>query len=94
VLAKYLEHHYPRDHWVGKRVLEVGAGCGLVGLALGLQGADAVLTDRAEVIPTLKENVQKNITALAHVRLHRPIASRTTSTATSTDLPHSHRPTH
>ncbi len=68
VLAKYLEHRYEKDHWSGKRVLEVGAGCGLVGLALGLQGADVVLTDREEVVPTLKENVQRNINALIQVR--------------------------
>jgi hypothetical protein len=61
VLAKYLEHHYAKDHWSGKRVLEVGAGCGLVGLALALQGADVVLTDRKEVVPTLQENVQRNV---------------------------------
>ncbi len=68
MLAKYLEHRYAKDHWSGKRVLEVGAGCGLVGLALGLQGADVVLTDREEVVPTLKENVQRNINALIQVR--------------------------
>jgi len=61
VLIKYLDYHFPWEHWSGKRVLEVGAGCGLVGLGLSLQGAEVVLTDREEVVPALAENVRRNI---------------------------------
>ena len=42
-LAKYLEvaPDLRADEWPAKRVIEVGAGCGLVGIALGLQGMHA-----------------------------------------------------
>ena len=35
VLARFLEnsHHFQREYWTGRRVLELGAGTGVVGLA-------------------------------------------------------------
>jgi predicted nicotinamide N-methyase len=46
----------------GKRVLELGAGCGLVGLVLADHvGADATLTDLPCVLPNLRANVAANI---------------------------------
>ncbi|KAL6058859.1 Methyltransferase-like protein 21B [Balamuthia mandrillaris] len=59
-LAKYLEHSQQEHKWEGKRVLEVGAGCGLVGIALALQGANVVMTDLEEVLPNLQRNLQAN----------------------------------
>ena len=41
-------------------VLELGAGCGVVGLALAQHGARCVLTDVAHVLPLLQQNVELN----------------------------------
>lgn len=44
-----------------KRVLEVGAGCGLVGMAAGVLGARQVLlTDLEYAIPNMQENVDRH----------------------------------
>ena len=44
-LAKYLEEDAP-DTFVGKRVIELGGGTGLLGLSLALAGAHEVDTRR------------------------------------------------
>ncbi|CAE8585170.1 unnamed protein product, partial [Polarella glacialis] len=44
----------------GRKVLELGAGCGLVGICCGHLGADVTLTDQASVLPILRHNVQQN----------------------------------
>lgn len=41
------------------RVLEVGAGCGLLGLVIANMGADVVLTEAAEAMELLSDNVGK-----------------------------------
>ena len=41
-------------------VLELGAGCGVVGLALAQHGARCVLTDVAHVVPITRQNVALN----------------------------------
>jgi membrane-associated phospholipid phosphatase len=51
----------PRDFLVGARVLELGAGTGITGLACVKLGArEVVLTDIAELIPLMRENVKRN----------------------------------
>jgi predicted nicotinamide N-methyase len=53
VLSAYIVHRGP-DALAGKRVLELGSGTGLVGLAaakLAAPGAQITVTDQASVIP-------------------------------------------
>lgn len=49
-----------RDFWRGQHVLEVGAGTGLVGIALAALGARVTLTDQAPVLDLLQYNVDAN----------------------------------
>ncbi|KAK9814809.1 hypothetical protein WJX72_011889 [[Myrmecia] bisecta] len=51
---------YPAGLWHRKRVLELGAGVGVVGQALAQAGADVVLTDLAAGLPLLRLNVHCN----------------------------------
>eukprot|EP00953_Heterococcus_sp_UTEX-ZZ885_P010457 6109-Heterococcus_DN1.PRE.1 len=44
-----------------KRVLELGAGCGLAGIYCSLKGADVTLTDLEQVLPILRTNVRANL---------------------------------
>uniref|UniRef100_A0A7S1ZER4 Calmodulin-lysine N-methyltransferase n=2 Tax=Trieres chinensis TaxID=1514140 RepID=A0A7S1ZER4_TRICV len=63
LLARYLEKH--PDRVCSKRVLELGSGCGLVGIAAGLLGAEEiVLTDLPYAIGLMKDNVDRNAPAL------------------------------
>ena len=65
-LAKMFDNReaFPLSYLQTCRVLELGAGCGLVGIYLCLLGAKmTVLTDMQCCIKTLKDNVTSNITA-------------------------------
>ena len=56
---------YPDPHFQikSKSVLELGSGCGLVGITASFLGArDVVLTDLPYVMPLMKENVNTNMT--------------------------------
>lgn len=66
VFVKYLEKNskkgeFSRAKLRNKRVVEVGAGCGLSGLGMALLGCEVVVTDQAEVLPLLRRNVDKNM---------------------------------
>uniref|UniRef100_A0A7S2G4P6 Calmodulin-lysine N-methyltransferase n=1 Tax=Haptolina brevifila TaxID=156173 RepID=A0A7S2G4P6_9EUKA len=49
-LARYLEHRYGSDGLAGRRVLELGCGCGLVSLAAAALGASVTATDLPDVL--------------------------------------------
>ena len=61
VLARFLENkHFPDKYWTSKKVLELGSGTGLVGLIAGCLGEEVMLTDLKELVPLLKENIERN----------------------------------
>ncbi|KAM3379253.1 protein N-lysine methyltransferase METTL21A [Capsicum galapagoense] len=62
VLGKFLEHSVEsgRIHLQGKKVVELGSGCGLVGCVAALLGAQAILTDLPDRLRLLKKNVEAN----------------------------------
>eukprot|EP00931_Biecheleriopsis_adriatica_P089776 TRINITY_DN63858_c0_g1_i1.p1 TRINITY_DN63858_c0_g1~~TRINITY_DN63858_c0_g1_i1.p1 ORF type:complete len:437 (-),score=91.99 TRINITY_DN63858_c0_g1_i1:86-1396(-) len=58
VLADYVGRNAEAFSWKGKRVLELGAGTGLVAIALALEGADVCATDgNPRVLEGLNANV-------------------------------------
>ncbi|XP_027909151.1 protein N-lysine methyltransferase METTL21A isoform X1 [Vigna unguiculata] len=66
VFAKFLERNCRRGRFSpaklkGKRVIELGAGCGVSGFGMALLGCDVIVTDQKEVLPLLERNVERNI---------------------------------
>ncbi|OMO52014.1 Nicotinamide N-methyltransferase-like protein [Corchorus capsularis] len=63
VLGKFLEHAVDLGMLVlqGKKVIELGSGCGLVGCIAALLGAEVVLTDLPDRLRLLKKNVETNL---------------------------------
>ncbi|CAM9943246.1 unnamed protein product [Ectocarpus sp. 13 AM-2016] len=64
-------HHFFQDErcfppgWLrGRRVLEIGAGTGLVGLTLTLLGAQVTMTDLPEALPILRHNTDATFATL------------------------------
>ncbi len=64
VFAEYLLRVQPVGSWRGKRVLELGAGTGMLGIALAMAGADVTMTDLAHITPLTVENIDKNSTGI------------------------------
>ncbi|KAF5819827.1 putative lysine methyltransferase, S-adenosyl-L-methionine-dependent methyltransferase [Helianthus annuus] len=65
VLVKYLEKNCRKGKFSpsklkGKRVIELGAGCGVAGFGMAMLGCDVVSTDQVEVLPLLMRNVERN----------------------------------
>jgi len=56
----------PADNQKRLRVLELGSGTGLVGLAMAGLGADVVLTDLPSICPNLAHNAKQNREVLNH----------------------------
>lgn len=51
---------FPEGFWKGKRVLELGAGTGLVSIVLAKLGASVTATDQPEVLENLKSCIEAN----------------------------------
>ena len=71
VLAKYLEYqntHKSPGFLQGKKVLELGAGTGLAGLASAALGALVTITDVEDVVPQLNRNIALNQDVAAQVK--------------------------
>ncbi|GFP95793.1 protein n-lysine methyltransferase mettl21a [Phtheirospermum japonicum] len=63
VLGKFLEHSVESGEisLQGKKVVELGSGCGLVGCIAALLGAQVILTDMPDRLKLLKKNVETNL---------------------------------
>ncbi|KAH6814016.1 S-adenosyl-L-methionine-dependent methyltransferases superfamily protein [Perilla frutescens var. frutescens] len=69
VFAKFLEKNCRKGRFSpsklkGKRVIELGAGCGVAGFGMALLGCDVISTDQSEVLPLLMRNVERNISRI------------------------------
>ncbi|XP_060922914.1 protein N-lysine methyltransferase METTL21A [Limanda limanda] len=60
VLSVFMEQGGALD-LKGKRVIELGAGTGLVGIVAALLGAEVTVTDRAPALDLLSSNVKSNL---------------------------------
>ncbi|CAG7903550.1 unnamed protein product [Brassica rapa] len=63
VLGKFLEHSVDSKDLSleGKKIVELGSGCGLVGCVAALLGGDVVLTDLPDRLRLLKKNIDTNL---------------------------------
>jgi predicted nicotinamide N-methyase len=80
ILAKYMENNpklFNSNSISGKRVIELGSGCGLGGLAFMMRGAMVTLTDLDPVVQALTSLNARNIyskmlTEFSSVQIHAP----------------------
>uniref|UniRef100_A0A2P2K560 Protein N-lysine methyltransferase METTL21A n=1 Tax=Rhizophora mucronata TaxID=61149 RepID=A0A2P2K560_RHIMU len=63
VLGKLLEHAVDSNMLFlkGKKVIELGSGCGLVGCIAALLGAQVIVTDLPDRLRLLKKNMEANL---------------------------------
>uniref|UniRef100_A0A2P2JZI6 Protein N-lysine methyltransferase METTL21A n=1 Tax=Rhizophora mucronata TaxID=61149 RepID=A0A2P2JZI6_RHIMU len=69
VLVKFLEKNCRKGRFSpsklkGKRVIELGAGCGVSGFGMALLGCDVIATDQMDVLRLLSRNVERNISRI------------------------------
>ncbi|KAL8496537.1 hypothetical protein ACS0TY_020292 [Phlomoides rotata] len=69
VFAKFLEKNCRKGRFSpsklkGKRVIELGAGCGVAGFGMAILGCDVISTDQTEVLPLLARNVERNTSSI------------------------------
>ncbi|XP_057865530.1 uncharacterized protein LOC131073157 isoform X2 [Cryptomeria japonica] len=77
VFVKFLEKNCRKGQFSpskmrGKRVIELGAGCGLAGFGMALLGCDVVATDQTEVLPLLMRNVERNAMRIKQANSENP----------------------
>ncbi|XP_060625563.1 protein-lysine methyltransferase METTL21C isoform X2 [Anolis sagrei] len=68
-LCQYLESNQQEINIKGKKVLEIGAGTGLVSIVASILGAFVTATDLPEVLQNLEYNITKNT---QNINVHKP----------------------
>ncbi|XP_006030112.1 protein-lysine methyltransferase METTL21C [Alligator sinensis] len=68
-LSQYLESHQHEINLRDKKVLEIGAGTGLVSIVASILGAYVTATDLPEVLENLNFNISKNT---QNLNVHKP----------------------
>ncbi|NXC48210.1 MT21C methyltransferase, partial [Penelope pileata] len=68
-LSQYLESNQERFNLKDKKVLEIGAGTGLVSIVACILGAHVTATDLPEVLENLSFNISKNT---QNMNIHKP----------------------
>eukprot|EP00252_Welwitschia_mirabilis_P012532 TRINITY_DN2763_c0_g1_i1.p1 TRINITY_DN2763_c0_g1~~TRINITY_DN2763_c0_g1_i1.p1 ORF type:complete len:386 (-),score=70.68 TRINITY_DN2763_c0_g1_i1:210-1292(-) len=77
VFVKFLEKNCRKGQFhpsklKGKRVIELGAGCGLAGFGMALLGCNVVATDQIDVLPLLMRNVERNTSRIKQSNMENP----------------------